>query len=101
MTCWVFSHKPFFSSSNESLFYVATQHCCIYLSLLRRAKSYRKLYSKYITSGHQFFVPSRAESHTRLLSHLSMSQRHTCENLLHVPFSYNSGFIVSLSAVIR
>lgn len=83
------------------LFYIATRYYCIFLSLPRRENYYRKLYSKYITTGHQFFVPSRAESHTRLVSHLSMSHRHTCENPLHVPFSYNSSFVISLCAFIR
>lgn len=30
-----------------------------------------------------FFLPPRAETHTRLLSHLSLSLRHTCENMIH------------------
>ena len=30
-----------------------------------------------------FFVPSRAETHTWLVSHLFLSLRHTCENLFH------------------
>lgn len=72
-----------FSSADVSLFHMVTRYYCIFRSLPCRANYYRKLYSKYITTGHQFFVPPRAETHSRLVSHLLLSLCHTCENLFH------------------
>lgn len=48
-----------FSSTDVSLFHMVTQYYCIFLCLPCRANYYRKLYSKYITTGHQFFCASQ------------------------------------------
>lgn len=84
-----------FSSADVSLFYVVTRYYCIFLSPCR-ANYYRKLYSKYITTGHQFFCASRGwNTHSAGFPPFSVALPYLWKP---VPFSYKSSFIFSLPA---
>lgn len=82
-----------FSSTDVSLFHMVTQYYCIFLCLPCRANYYRKLYSKYITTGHQFFCASqRCNTVGWFPTFLCRSAIPEKKPWKPVPFLYNSSF---------
>lgn len=98
----VYSHflaLKFLHFFTVSLFHMVTRYYCIFLSLPCRANYYRKLYSKYITTGHQFFCASQGwNTHSTGFPPFPVASPYLWKP---VPFSYNSSFISSLPAFRR
>lgn len=79
-----------FFSTDVSLFHMVIRYYCIFLCLPCRANYYRKLYSKYITTGHQFFCASEGwNTHSAGFPPFSVAPPHLWKP---VPFLHSSSF---------